>query len=78
MTLLQSRKFVLKVLAKGAATFNMLEDFELLEFHVVSSPVTARTRKLRAVWTAEGDQELRVHVDASARELLAHVLSNPV
>lgn len=32
------------------------EDFEMFEFALVSTPVVARTRKLRAIWTSEFNQ----------------------
>ena len=35
-------------------------DFEMFEFAIVSTPVVARTRKLRAVWTEEANQRIEL------------------
>lgn len=38
-------------------------DFELYEFRVVSTPVTAKVRKLTAQWTLEAEQNLQLWDD---------------
>jgi hypothetical protein len=61
MTILQSKPLVLKILA---ASHQINDDFEFFEMRIVSTPITARTRKLRCRWTPEEDQELQVMLHA--------------
>lgn len=50
------------------------EDFELTEFHIVSQPVVARPRRLRARWTLEPQQDIDADIDMKCVELVQRTL----
>ena len=70
MTLAQSRQIVLKSIAKRRQM--TLDD---CSFTLISTPITARTRKLRAVWVLEEDQHIEVGVEPGVEERLIDVLA---
>lgn len=71
MTFTQSREYVLKAVAKWRRM--VLDD---CSFTLTSTPITARTRKLRAVWTFEEEQNLVVMVEPGVEERLKEILAN--
>ena len=70
MTFAQSREHVLKAIAKRRRM--VLND---CSFTLTSTPITARTRKLRAVWVLEEDQHIEVGVEPGTEERLIDVLA---
>ena len=70
MTFTQSREHVLKAIAKRRRL--TLAD---CSFTLTSTPITARTRKLRAVWVLEEDQHIEVGVEPGVEERLIDALA---
>jgi len=78
MTFTQTKEFILKKMAiyqfrRQCLTYR---NGWKTTITMVSSPVVARTRKLKARWRAEEDQELQVTVDPSVEEQLARILDS--
>jgi hypothetical protein len=74
MTDSQGRELVLKALLR----LNEWPDFELNEcsFTIVSTPVVARTRRLRARWVLEEDQHVEAEFEPGVEERLKEILDN--
>lgn len=69
MTYAQSRDAVLKMLGKVS-----MDDLDMFEMTIVSTPVTARTRRLRVNWVPEEEQVVQAEVDPSAEETIKQIL----
>jgi len=69
------KSVALKALARLNAP-KVLDDFEMFEIDLLSTPVVARTRKLRVRWTNEEDQTIQVEVHPDAEDALRLALES--
>lgn len=53
-------------------------DFELYEFHVVSTPVAAKVRKLSVQWSCAVEQELQAFHSVQAEKVIEQILAGVV
>ena len=72
------RSLLLAPFAKPVATkiFEAIRDYqETFRLTLVSSPIVARTRKLKAAWTCECEQDLNCYYDIKVEAELKNVLT---